>query len=112
MTARIASVMNQLILAVSAGFGTALPSLSRCRLGYPASRNAAFHLPASKPSTAVEPILRFTRSPEFDTFSVMNDTPSLVTRSWARSQLENLVKGVTKTCSLQVEASAVMVTGL
>src|ERR1700722_20973047 len=50
MTTRINSVMNQLILAVSACFGTTLPSLSRCRLGYPASRNAAFHLPASKPS--------------------------------------------------------------
>ena len=57
---------------------------------------------ASKPSTVVEPIFKFTLSPELATLSVLNDTPSLVTRSWARSQLENLVKGVTKTCSSQV----------
>ena len=54
----------------------------------------------------VEPNLRLTLSPELGMFSVWNDTPSLVTRSCARSQLENLVNAVTKTCSWQVEPSA------
>ena len=91
--------MSQFTFARSADFGTTLPSLSRCRLGYPASRNAAFHLPASKPSMVVEPIIKLTLSPELGTFLVLNDTPSLVTRSCTRSQFENRVNAVTKTCS-------------
>src|SRR5271167_3872126 len=109
---RINSLMNQLILPMSAGFGTTLPSLSRLRFGYPASRNAVFHVSALKPSTEAEPIFRFTFSPALGTLSVLNDTPSFVTRSWARSQFENLVKAVTKTWDLQVAPSAVTVTKL
>src|ERR1700689_3068108 len=97
MITRINSVITQLILPELAALGETAPSLSRWRFGYPASRNAAFHFAASKPSTVVEPIFKLTLSPELTTFSVLNDTPSFVTRSWARSQLENLVKGVTKT---------------
>src|SRR5215831_11377419 len=98
--------MTQFTFAGSAGLGTTLPSLSRCRLGCPATRNAAFHLPASKPSTVVEPSVKLTLSPELGTFLVLNDTPSLVTRSCARSQFEKWVNAVTKTCSWQVEPSA------
>src|SRR5438552_15793621 len=100
MMTRISSAITQLILLGSAD------------LGQPAASNAACHFAASQPSTLVEPIAKSTLLPEPGTFCVVNETPSLVTKSLARSQLENFVKAVTKMCTSQVEVSADTVTGL
>src|SRR5215470_5740752 len=99
MITRINSVMNQLTLAGSAALGT------------PAAVNAAVHFAASQPSTVVEPIVRLTLSPAPGVSIVLNDSPSLLMKSLARSQFENFDHGPTKSWKWQVAGSTDTETG-
>src|SRR5215813_12435707 len=98
MVTWITSVMIQLTLLVSA------------LAGRPAAANAACHLAASKPSTLVLLMDRLTCGP--GVFCLVNDTPSLVTKSCARSHCVKVDHGPTKMWKLQVLASAETVTVL
>src|SRR5215470_19425264 len=98
MMMRITSVMIQLTLLVSA------------LAGKPAALNAACHFGPSKPSTLVLLMERLTCCP--GVFCLVNDTPSLVTKSCARSHAVKFDQGPTKMWKLQVLASADTVTVL
>src|SRR5580765_1039844 len=99
MMIRISSAITQLTLAGSATRGTL------------AAVNAAFHFAASQPSTLVLPMVRLTLSPAPAVSIVLNDKPSLLMKSLARSQFENLDHGPTKIWKLQVAGSAETVIG-
>src|ERR1700687_5274683 len=94
MITRINSAMTQLTLAGSAD------------LGAPDAANAAVHFGPSNPSTLVELIVRSTLSPAPGASIVLNDNPSLLTKSLARSQFENFDQGPTKSWKWQVAGSA------
>src|SRR5262245_650776 len=98
MMTRMSSVMAQLTLLVSA------------LAGRPAAVNAACHFAASKPSTLVLLMERLTCCP--GAFCLVNDTPSLVTKSCARSHCVKFDHGPTKMWKLQELASAETVTVL
>src|SRR5262245_48131056 len=99
MMTSISSAITQLTLAGSA------------TLGRLAAVNAAFHFAVSQPSILVLPIVRSTLSPAPLASIVLNDSPSLVMKSLARSQFENFDHGPTKTWKLQVAGSAETVIG-
>src|SRR5215510_5650429 len=98
MMTRMSSAITQLTFFRSADFG------------YFLAASAAVHLALSQPCTLVPPT---SMSTDFDPaeWTVLNDSPSLVRKSCARSQSVNFDHGPTKMWKLHVDWSAVTVIG-